>query len=87
MSKVTKVVLIVGGAMVALGIVFSVLGFMVFRNAGFKNGSSKKTRSPTSRSTRYLTKSSSSRPKTVRSRSNTTITMRSYMRSMLKAIH
>lgn len=42
MSKVTKVVLIVGGAMVALGIVFSVLGFMVFRNAGFKNGSSKK---------------------------------------------
>ncbi len=42
MSKVTKVVLIVGGAMVALGIVFSVLGFMVFRNAGSKNGSSKK---------------------------------------------
>ena len=42
MSKVTKVVLIVGGAMVALGIVFSVLGFMVFRNSGFKNGSSKK---------------------------------------------
>ena len=38
MSKVTKVVLIVGGAMVAMGIVFSGLGFMVFRKAGCKNG-------------------------------------------------
>ncbi|MBQ2066553.1 MAG: DUF4097 family beta strand repeat protein, partial [Clostridiales bacterium] len=39
MSKVTKVVLIVGGAMVALGIVFSVLGFMVFRNTYRKDSS------------------------------------------------
>lgn len=40
MSKVTKVVLIVGGAMVALGIVFSILGIMVFKNT-YKKDTSK----------------------------------------------
>lgn len=41
MSKVTKVVLIVGGAMVALGIVFTVLGFMVFRSSSSRDKETK----------------------------------------------